>query len=514
MANRRLVISQTRLPVDPAGYRFPWEASVKGPPPPHPGREIALPVGVVRWNSPTPSISLVVKLTYSYGPHAEVAEDGAIWAEPVDPQPPLSGTLWDGDPALGQLAYPTDFVPFKARADILLKGHAYPHAEIRPEATRTVIQAGFSVDNLSRTFSVVASEATDRIPLTPPHIRDKDDARPADPVGPIASPFVITPKRWHKGDFDYAAYNAASSSQQPPVIEPDAIITLTRLSERAAERKILLPNLVPRVFVNTPLIAGMFEVDMDCDMLLLDTDAETITLLFRGDLFVEGVETKRRHRVIVSLEHTGDERDMEDILRELPRGVFHYAFEPEDALPDAPPLPASSSELTMERNETLGYPLAPPPSVSLAQYATISAELAEKRDSRVEVLRKHGIDPELWTLEERAWTDILARQGSADGGALTKEAGRLKLEAQDKLATPEESERTLADFARISALVERLGTSRGLAEAQLSVPAWLRMGRRFRGIVGRDKAKKAELTRLLEAERGKTARALSQGERG
>jgi hypothetical protein len=514
MANRRLVISQTRLSADPAGYRFPWEASVKGPPPPHPGREIALPVGVVRWNCPTPSISLVVKLTYSYGPHAEVAEDGAIWAEPVDPQPPLSGTIWDGDPSLGQLAHPTDFVPFKARADILIKGHAYAHEEVRPEATRTVIQAGFSVDNASRTFAAAAAGATDRIPLLPAHIRDKDDARPADPVGPIASPLAVAPRRWHKLDFDYALYNSASVSQQPPVIEPDAIIKLTRLSERAAERKILLPNLVPRVFVRPPMVMGMIEVDMDCDTLLLDTDAETITLLFRGDIFVEGVETQRRYRVVVSLERADDERDMDDIVRELPRGVFHYAIEADDVKPDAPPVPSTSSELIMERNETLGYPLAPLPSVSLAEYAAISAELAEKRERRPEVLRKHGMEPDMWTLEERAWTEILAQRGSADGGALTKEAGRLKLEAQDRLATPAEAERTLADYARVAALVEKLGTTRGLAEASMSVPEWMRMGRRFRAIVGRDKAKKAELNDLLEAERGEAALALPQGERG
>jgi hypothetical protein len=511
MANRRLVVAQTRLAVDPAGIRPYWRAEPGGPPPPHPGREIVLPVGVVRWNNPTPTLSVVVKLTLSFGPDAERTED-AVWAEPVDPQPPLSGTQWNGDASLGKLVYPTDFVPFKKRADVLVSGHAYgeppaPKGGLgEPEITR--IRAGFAVDELTRTFTAVARGNTDRVALTPGQIKDRDEVGAADPTGPMPAPFVIAPQRWHKLDFDYTAYNAASLLQQPPILEPDAIIRLTRLSSRAEERIILLPNLVPRVFVQPPESHSLGELEMDCDMLFIDTDAETCTLLFRGDMPVDSVETPRRNRVVVSLEYVPDARDMEDILRELPRGLFFYAVEAGDVVPGAPPVPSHSSELQMARYETWGYPLAPLPTLPLAKYTTVSVELAEGSEGRAEVLRKHGIGDEDWTLEERAWSQILAQQGAAERGALATEAGRLTVEAQERFATPGEAERTLADFARVAVLVERLGTTRGLAEAKLSRPAWLRMGRRFRAATARDKTKKADLARLLEAERSKAAAAL------
>lgn len=490
-----------------------WQPEPGGPPPPHPGRAVKLPVGVVRWTNPTPTLTVIVKLTLSYGPGAELS-DGAIWAEPISPQPPLSASRYDGDPALGKLVYPSDFVPFKKRADILVRGHAYAHSAPRSAlAERTAIRAGFSVDELSREITVVAAGGTDRIPLTPEHIRDERDAAVADPVGPIASPLVVAPKRWHPLDFDYTAYQAASTLQRPVTIEPDAIIVLRRLSPRAEEVTVLLPNIVPRVFVDLPGSNEKAELEMDCDTLFIDTGAETCTLVFRGDLTVESIETPRRRRMAVSLEYKPDERDMEEILRERPRGLFYYAVEPEDVLPDAPPVP-ETSELQMARDETWGYHLPPLPSMPLSQYSRVSAELAEGRESRPDVLRKHGIDEEDWSLEERAWPAILTQYGAQNGAAFAKEAGRVAVAAQDALASPDEEAQTLADYARVTVLVERLGTSKGLAQAKMSLPAWLRMKRRFRARTANNKQAKAELKKLIAAERTLAGLALPQAEKG
>lgn len=513
MATRRILVAQTRLAVDPAGYRLPWRPVPGGPPPPHPGRPIRLPVGVVRWNNPSPTLSVVVKLTLTFAPGVEESvEDGerAVWAEPVDPQPGLSGTRWDGEPALGKLVHPTDFVPFKRRADVLVTGHAYAHGDAgaRPDAARTVIRASLSVDAWSRDVVAVAGASTDRIPLLPGYLKGRDEASAADPTGPIASPLVVHPRRWHDPEFDFLRYNAASPLQRPPSIEPDAILQLVRLSPREEERTVLLPNLLPRVIVRPPDGGDPFELDMDCDTLAIDTDAETCTLLFRGDMPVESVETPRRRRLVVSLERGDDVRSLDDILRELPRGLFHHAVEVEDVTPGAAAPPANPDELRAARAASRGYPVPPLPTLPLARYTAVRAELAEGRASRADVLRAHGVDEEDWALEERAWPHALAGQGASEGAALSAEAGRLAVEAQDALAAPDEAERTLADFARTLVLVERLGTTRGLAEARMSVPAWLRMKRRFRLLTSRDPDAKGELSRLLRAERGKAAAAL------
>lgn len=168
----------------------------------------------------------------------------------------------------------------------------------------------------------------------------------------------------------------------------------------------------------------------------------------------------------------------------------------------------------MARDETWGYHLPPLPSMPLSQYSRVSAELAEGRESRPDVLRKHGIDEEDWSLEERAWPAILTQYGAQNGAAFAKEAGRVAVAAQDALASPDEEAQTLADYARVTVLVERLGTSKGLAQAKMSLPAWLRMKRRFRARTANNKQAKAELKKLIAAERTLAGLALPQAEKG
>src|SRR4051812_14485465 len=62
-------------------------------------------------------LTVVVKATFRLVPGAE--------AMLADAQDPLGGDLpWQGD-ARAALFRPTDWVPFKPRADVLLAGHAY-----------------------------------------------------------------------------------------------------------------------------------------------------------------------------------------------------------------------------------------------------------------------------------------------------------------------------------------------------------------------------------------------------
>src|SRR5689334_7232943 len=73
-----------------------------------------LPVGVVRWRSSpaSPALTVIVKGTFT------LDRDGEMTLAPA--QEPLSPSR----PAMGGLAYASDFVPYKPAADVVLTGHA------------------------------------------------------------------------------------------------------------------------------------------------------------------------------------------------------------------------------------------------------------------------------------------------------------------------------------------------------------------------------------------------------
>jgi hypothetical protein len=179
------------------------------------------------------------------------------------------------------------------------------------------------------------------------------------------------------------------------------------------------------------------EIAMDCDTLHIDTDRETMTLLFRGDTPIEAMDTTMIGRLVVSLEHKDRPRSVSEIFRELPRGMFFYAAEPDDVAPDAPPIPETSAELTMARYETWGHERAPDPALSLEAYAQVSAELGEKREARAAILERHGLDEDGWTLEERAWAEVLADTGAENDGAFADELGRLLVAARERVRAVE-----------------------------------------------------------------------------
>lgn len=455
-----------------------------------------VPVGVLAWNAPAPKLSVIVKLTLTFGPTCEV--DGeATWAELTPVQAPLSGTVMLA-PGSSSLAYPSDFVPVKQRADVLVTGHAY--APLRPSTaglggTTTRIDAGFSVDELDRDFSLVARGLAEKIPIASEHFDDRGGTVSTDPIGPIASPRVLAPARWHDESFDFTRYNAASPLQRPISIAADSLIRLRHLSRRAEERTILLPNLAPRVLWNARGFDELVEIDMDCDTLLLDTDSEIITLLFRGSIEVESAAARMVSRLVVSLDHCAHPRSIDDIARELPRGMFFYARWPEDVEPDAAPVPESTPELTMARYGSWGHPRGPDPVIPLDLYAVISAELGEKKEPRADTLARHGLDEDDWTIEERAWSSTMA--SAENDGALLVEFAQLLVAAQEGLGTPQESKYTLADYARLLVAMEPQDPASVLEAARMTLPVWMRLDRRFGGAARADVDVRAELDRLL-----------------
>ncbi|MEP7121896.1 MAG: DUF2169 domain-containing protein [Byssovorax sp.] len=502
MSSHRILVAETRSPIEPAGFRRPFSHK-PGEPSPGAGRSLRLPVGVVAWNAPSPSLTVIVKLTLTFGPGCEI--DGeATWAELAPVQAPLAGTAMLA-PGSSVLVHPTDFVPRKARADVLVTGHAY--APLRPStaglgATTTRIDAGFSVDELDRDFSLMARGLAEKVALDAEHFDDRGGTVSTDPVGPIASRRVLAPEPWHDESFDFMSYNAASELQRPRSIAPDALIRLRHLSPRAEERTILLPNLAPRVLWNARGFEQLAEIEMDCDTLLLDTDSETCTLLFRGTIAVESAAARVVSRLVVSLEHCARRRPVDDLVRELPRGMFFYARWPEDAEPQAAPPPESTAELTMARYASWGHARGPDPVIPLDLYAVICAELGEREEPRADTLRRHGLDEDDWTIEERAWSTTMATASADDDGALLVEFAQLLVAAQEGLGTPQENERTLADYARVLVAMERRDPARVLDAERMTLPVWMRLDRRFGGAARADTAVRAELDDLLARERG------------
>jgi hypothetical protein len=465
-----------------------------------------LPVGIVRFSGPNPALGVVVKATFSF---ADDAPEGAeIVARLAPQQLPLAvNRARRGAGGDDELVHATDFIPFKPLADVLLVGHAY--GAPRPSSLgvdgkpSTVVQVSFEIEgHLARAVDVVTSGWAERIPLRPPNLRNAADHRLAAlPVGPIATEHLRSPLPWHPPDFDYQVYNAAAPEQRIAEIPADARLVLAGLSPRAPRRRVALPGLAPRVLCELEGHETLAELELFCDTLIIDSDRELLTLLWRGEVPVASQAAHEVERLIVALLPKDDPDAIDGALRALPRGHFFYARSAVDFEPGAPPVPEASPQLTMARYATWSSPQAPEPTLPLERYAAISAELGEQREPRAETLARHGLDEDGWTLEERGWIEAIAAGGVEGEGSLAATYGAAFVAAQERLALPAEQERSLADYARISVLMERRDPGKVLADEKLSLPVWMRLDRRISAAAERDAALAAELDRLIEAER-------------
>ncbi len=467
-----------------------------------------LPVGIVRFSGPNPALGVVVKATFSFAEDAP--EGGEVVARLAERQLPLHvNRLRKGASGEEELSQATDFIPFKPLADLLVVGHAY--GAPRPSSVgvdgnpTTVVEVSFEIEGeVSRAVDVVSAGWAERIPLRPPHLRNaSDQALSAPPVGPIATDHLLSPRPWHPPEFDYQVYNAATPEQRLPEIPCDARILLSGLSPRGPRRRVVLPGLAPRVLCELEGYETLAELELFCDTMVIDTDRELVTLLWRGEVPVSSQAAHEVELLIVALLPRDEPDAIDDALRELPRGRFFYARSAADFEPGAPPVPEVSTQLTMARYATWGSTLGPKPTIALERYAQISAELGEQREPRADTLARHDFDEDRWTLEERGWVEAIAGGGVEGEGSLAEEYGKLFVAAQERLADPAELRRTIADFARITVRMERRDPGKVLAEEKLSLSVWMRLDRRIGAAADRDEALAAELTRLLEEERAR-----------
>lgn len=119
------------------------------------------------------------------------------------------------------------------------------------------------------------------------------------------------------------------------------------------------------------------------------------------------------------------------------------------------------------------------PSVELATFALVSAEIAEAREPMAEVLRRHEIDDRSWTEASLTWLEAMAKDALDRGerATLAIDYARLFAEAQEALrVTPEVSPE---DYAELVVAMQRGEGARALADRGLTQADFSRLVRRF-----------------------------------
>jgi hypothetical protein len=242
----------------------------------------SLPIGVVRWHGAGPTLSVVVKATFS------ISGDGEASLAPL--QEPLSLERPDPDADRDGLLTPSDFAPQKARADVMLVGHAFA-----PEPSRT-IPARLVLDVLDLAFVGVSPTETELVRLVPRSLRAGVAASaPAIAVGPRAA---TDPERAARGlgsrvdrfgvvraplgpAPDFGFFNTAPFRQQLGLLRPNASLWMQGLTPGGGTRSIEFPGHRPRVFAMGAR-GEVREAVLSIDTLFIDTDRQVATLAFRG----------------------------------------------------------------------------------------------------------------------------------------------------------------------------------------------------------------------------------------
>lgn len=352
-----------------------------------------LPVGVVSWQSPGHVLTVVVKATLSLG------DGGRIALAPV--QEPLS---LDRPSPLGaddELEYASDFSPLKARADVVLVGHA------NAESAALALPARIAVDDLRKSFFAVAGSPSTRIPLTEQYLRDRATeggkplrVGPQAPWSPQRSGFADSsvvspdgpPSKPLTSHFDFRFYNVAPPDQQLDLLRATATVALEGLLPGGRLYRGQLPALVPKVF---HLARGLEQVGpadpvaLRCDTLWFDTDRARCTLTWRGVLVEQEGDPGC---LVVSLQQRGEEQPWRTLKGQLDRATFSRAIDAAAlrAAADRAGTPSPHSARKLHDVTALRRDSAPPSqtrSMILVDPARPPAGRAAERDRLAERLR-------------------------------------------------------------------------------------------------------------------------------
>lgn len=435
-----------------------------------------------------PFVSIVVRLDL------RIAEDGALLpaARPLSPASLQPDVPLDPPDASGELLrYASDFALFKEEIDVLLVGHA------RGAAPADVIEGGLDLLRgdatlFSGSFSARAGGAAAAIPLRSPYLAPVS-AAVVTRVAPLASAARFVAGK--ATALDPRAFQAAEPGWRAPLgsIAPGATLRVRGLFG-VAEGVVVLPGLEPVVTMDLERLEGV-SVPVALDTLWIDADLGTAALCWRG--VVPTPRGQRIERFVLSAEHVAGRRDDATRLADTQRGSVRYAWTEDDAARGEPP-PEGDTLLNYHKEMTWSE-VAPDPRISIEQYASISADLAEHPKERADVLTKHGFDEERWMVEERAWLERFAANAVQGKGELAAYFGDLFIAAQDALMTPEEQRLTLRDYAGLRAELDRSADPTvPLERAELTLAQFMRLERKWTARADADPAVQAELDVLLE----------------
>lgn len=282
------------------------------------------------------------------------------------------------------------------------------------------------------------------------------------------------------------------------VSAPDALVVPADAeAELEGGRVVRLPGIVPRLWIEGGG-RGPREVALTCDSLWIDDEQARLVAVWRGRVDVRSLAAREVERITVTLERAGARLSTGHRPR---RACFSFAVFG-DGEEGGPRDRVEEARLTMALlRAASAAPLEP--ELTLDRFAAIGAELAEKREREGETLKRHGIHPLDWSIEERAWLGTIGDAASRGDGALASAYGAAFLAAQDRLGRPDEARFTLADYIDVRARLEAgQRPDRVLGDHEMTLPEWMRLDRRWKREAEQNPELGEELGRLVREASG------------
>jgi hypothetical protein len=276
-----------------------------------------LPVGVVRWNSPDPLVTVVVKATFS------LERDGqALLAKtPVPLGVERQSTAFE-------LHQPSDFAPAKARCDVLMVGSA------RSPKAATQMRFALGVDDFRSELLAVSERPSTAIRLAGASLRDPDDPARSCRFAPVAADVPRWVTRTVGAGFDFGGFNVAPPEHRLDEIASDATLSLENLLVRSSSCRVTLPGLAPVAFFLPSRLAAHAPqpVTMRCDTLWIDTDAALCTLCWRG-IVPRDDRPDATAGVVIALASQRAPLDWAQLAPRLATDVWRPALSEDDLVP-------------------------------------------------------------------------------------------------------------------------------------------------------------------------------------
>ncbi|WP_438035925.1 DUF2169 family type VI secretion system accessory protein [Sorangium sp. So ce204] len=500
-----------------------------------------LPVASKLWR-PRPgafALTIVCKATFALRPGTSPL--AAVQVNPFE-----ADVAWED--GRGSLRAASDLAPFKRRVDVVVVGHAHaPRGEpvtslvarVAVGETRKAVEVhgdrwwmpdgsftkaapftrmplrweraagGPGTWNPAGLPESVSPDAAGPRPapnLTPVGAALRSAIGPIPPagLGPIAPAWpersahlgrhaaVFRHDRWAEqplpADIDAAYFNVAPADQQANQVRAGERIELEHLHPAHPHLTTALEEVTPLATVRRAGGAPQ-ELQLRCDIVVIDTDAAICTLTWRA--IVHLAHPSEEGAVIVTAgPQASDAIPVTARPRSLKRPALPFmpaeAGAPAGEAVDAPAsLPAPSSVEAIERQTSrvqvfmehapvtvpvvqlvalrgaLPFvesprtpdrePAVSPEDVPVERYAAISAEIAEGRAPRLEVLRAHALDEGAWASVERRWRAALEEEGARRGGRLRAAYDSAYVAAVEGFRGPI----SLPEYARIAVGQER-----------------------------------------------------------